>query len=64
MIYNIPHLEEVPLLAKAIAAKFGALPQVSCPYLRHLNSLIDALDQVLLREGLITESGKLVHFRG
>lgn len=28
MIYNIPHLHEIPPLAQAIAEKFGALPQV------------------------------------
>ncbi len=28
MVHNIPRLQEVPPLAKAIAAKFGALPQV------------------------------------
>lgn len=28
MIHNIPHLHEIPPLAKAIAEKFGALPQV------------------------------------
>lgn len=35
---------------------------VSCPYLYHLNGLIDGLDQLLLAEGLIRESGELVHF--
>ncbi|HEY9831049.1 MAG TPA: DUF4037 domain-containing protein [Stenomitos sp.] len=35
---------------------------VSCPYLHQLNGLIDGLDQLLLAEGLITESGELVHF--
>ena len=33
---------------------------MSCPYLGHLNSMIDGLDQLLLAEGLITESGELV----
>lgn len=28
MVYNIPHLQEIPPLAQAIAAQFGALPQV------------------------------------
>lgn len=28
MVHNLPRLQEVPPLAKAIAAKFGALPQV------------------------------------
>lgn len=35
---------------------------VSCPYLHHLNGLIDGLDKLLLAEGLIRESGELVHF--
>jgi hypothetical protein len=31
-----------------------------CPYLGHLNALIDGLDQLLIAEGLITESAELV----
>ncbi len=33
---------------------------MSCPYLRNLNILIDGLDQLLIAEGLITESAELV----
>ena len=56
--------EQIQGMTDSIALSAGSGTMVSCPYLRHLNSLIDALDQLLLREGLITESGELVHFKG
>lgn len=54
--------EHIQGMTDSIALSAGNGTIVSCPYLRHLNSLIDALDQLLLREELITESGQLVHF--
>lgn len=56
--------EHIQGMTDSIALSAGRGTIVSCPYLHHLHSLIDALDKLLLRERLITESGKLVHFRG
>jgi hypothetical protein len=52
--------EHIQGITDSISLSASRGTTMSCPYLGHLNSMIDGLDQLLLAEGLITESGELV----
>lgn len=54
--------EHIQGMTDSITLSAGIGTIVSCPYLHHLHRLIDGLEQLLLAEGLIRESGELVNF--